>query len=212
MKALRCVQGGIMRRFHTLILAVPVLFVVMAASPASAQGGPGFGLEFGITRTTLHAESLSDFIGSRTGFMGGIWFGGNRHGVVGLMGEITYVVKGAKDESSGQDLKLHYLEIPVLLRVNIGQHSTNGVIVYPLFGPVVDIQLKGTLDGLDVTNQFQGYDVGLIGGIGLEAARLGVEVRGNWGLKGLLKEAVGFGGLTDSKNFGVQALAKLRIR
>jgi hypothetical protein len=211
-----------MHTLRRLTLSLVVLMTMVAATPAFAQqslqvsnsgsdGGVGFGVEFGLTRATIHAKGAGDFIKSRNGLMGGIWFGGNRNGAVGFMGEITYVVKGAKDELSGDDLKLHYLEIPALLRANIGQRSRNGVIVYPFAGPVVDIQLKGSLNGIDVKNQFNGYDLGVIGGVGFEAARMGVEVRGNWGLKTLEKQGNGFGGLTDAKNFTVEALAKIRI-
>jgi hypothetical protein len=208
-----------MLAFRRLVFVVPVFLTMLAVSPASAQqnsgsssgGGVGIGAEFGMTRATLRAESLPDFVKSRTGVMGGIWFGGNRNGLVGFMGEIAYVVKGAKNDRDDEDLQLHYLEIPALLRVNLGQRSKNGVIVYPLFGPVVDIQLKGTLNGLDIKDQFNGYDFGVIGGVGVEAARIGVEVRGNWGLKTLEKDGSGFGGLADAKNFGVQVLGKVRF-
>ena len=211
-----------MNRFRRFALSLVVLVATLAATPAFAQqygqsgnpgsdGGVGFGVEFGLTRATIHAENADEFIKGRNGLMGGIWFGGNRNGAVGFMGEITYVVKGAKDEFFDEDLKLHYIEIPALLRVNIGQRSRNGVIVYPLFGPVVDILLKGSLNGFDVKDQFNGVDFGVIGGVGFEAARIGVEVRGNWGLRTLEKEGNGFGDLTDSKNFTLQVLAKLRI-
>ncbi len=208
------------RKGSAVLLVVLTMMVV--ASPLFAQqrpqsgnsdpgGGVGFGVEFGLTRATLRAEDADEFIKGRNGLMGGIWFGGNRNGVVGFMGEITYVVKGAKDELTDDDLKLHYLEIPAVFRVNIGQRGRNGVIVYPLFGPVVDIRLKSAINGFDVTDEFNGFDLGVIGGVGFEAARIGVEVRGNWGLRTLEKEGDGFAGLTDSKNFTVQVLAKLRI-
>ena len=208
-----------MHMFRRLALSLVVLMTLVAATPAFAQqnaqsgnsggGGVGFGLEFGMTRATIHAKDAADVFKSRNGLMGGIWFGGNRNGAVGFMGEITYVVKGA--ELPAGNLKLHYLEIPALLRVNMGQRSRNGVIVYPMFGPVVDIQLKADLAGFDVKDQFNGVDFGVIGGVGFEAARVGVEVRGNWGLRTLAKEGTNFGGWTDTKNFTVQVLAKVRI-
>jgi preprotein translocase subunit SecG len=204
-----------MRMFRDLTLSVVALTAMFVATPVFAQqssgGGVGFGVEFGLTRATIHAEDAGDFIKGRTGVMGGIWFGGNRNGRVGFMGEIAYVIKGAKNEVTDRDLKLHYLEIPALFRVNIGQRGRNGVTVYPLFGPVVDIQLKGSLDGLDVKDQFNGFDLGAIGGVGVEAARVGLEARGNWGLRSLQKKGNGFGGLEEGKNFTLEVLVKLRI-
>jgi hypothetical protein len=186
----------------------------LAASPVSAQdndGGAGFGLEVGITRATIKAEGAEDFFKSRTGLMGGIWFGGNRNGTLGLMGEISYVVR--KTGAGGDEAKLHYFEIPALIRINLGQTGNkNGFIVYPMFGPVMDVQLKGELSGIDIRDQLNGFDFGVIGGVGVEVARIGVEGRINWGFKRLEKSgASAFGDITDAKSRTVQVLLKLRF-
>ena len=114
---------------------------------------------------------------------------------------------------SDQELKTHSLEIPVLLRANLGSHSRNGFIVYPLVGPVVDIQLKSELNSIDVKKQFNGFDLGIMAGGGIEVARIGVEVRGNWGLRSLVSDDAGatFGNLRDSNNFMVQIVGKIRF-
>jgi len=198
-----------------LALAIAAAALMFAAVPVLAQSaddeGVSFGLEVGITRANIKADNLEDFFQSRTGMMGGIWFGGNRNGTAGLMGEISYVVKKAGNNAD-DDIDFHYIEIPVLLRVNIGQTSTrNGLIVYPLFGPVVDIQLKGKINSLDVKDQFKGVNVGVIGGVGLEVARIGVEARINWGLRSLEKTDGGFSDWVDIKSRTAQVLLKLRL-
>lgn len=203
-----------MRAFRLVLLGA-IALAVCVASPAFAQGnqgnsdnGVGFGIEGGMTRASIHGGDVAD-LDSRNGLMGGIWFGGNRNGRLGFMGEITYVVKGADEGSS--ELKLHYLEIPAVFRLNIGQRSRNGISLYGIAGPVIDIQLKGELDGVDVKDQFNGFDLGILAGGGIEVARLGFEVRGNWGQRSLAKKGEGFSDLVDSKNFMVQVLAKLRF-
>ena len=188
--------------------------VLLAAGPAAAQGsdgGAGFGLEAGITRATVKAEDVDDFFDSRTGFLAGIWFGGNRNGVLGFMGELAYVVK--KTDTLVGESNNHYLEIPALLRLNLGQLSTkNGLLVYPLAGPVFDINLKGELDGFDVKDQFKGLDIGIIAGVGIEIARIGIEGRMNWGQRSLEKDSSGaFGGLVETKSRTFQVLAKIRL-
>ena len=50
-------------------------------------------------------------------------------------------MKGASDDFDNE-LKIHYLEIPVLARVNVGSGSLNGMLVYGVVGPVFDIKLK----------------------------------------------------------------------
>jgi hypothetical protein len=207
------------RRLALIVAAATMLF---AAAPVRAQQpaayndeGIGFGLEVGLTRDTITASDAENLIDSRTGLLAGIWFGGNRNGTLGFMGEISYVVKGAKESVGDGELKLTYVEIPALIRINLGQTSNKwGLIVYPLFGPVVDINLKATDgDGNDVKDFFNGYDIGIIGGVGVEVARIGVEVRMNWGLKTLEKgeEEGTFTGLTDTKNKSLQILAKIRL-
>ena len=128
------------------------------------------------------------------------------------MGEITYVVKGANDKFTDSALKLHYIEIPILIRINLGQTSTkNGFLVYPMFGPVADINIKADDTGVDVKNLINGLDFGAMAGVGVEIARIGFEGRMNWGLKRITKEADGFGELTDIKNRSFQALVKIRL-
>jgi hypothetical protein len=175
-------------------------FLMLAlAAPAAAQG---FGIEAGITRASLRGDSVPDFIDGRNGWLAGIWFGGNRTGRVGLMGELTYVVKG------DEDVKLQYIEVPVLMRVNIGSRDRNSWTVYPVFGPVFDIKLKAEVDDLDLSDEYEGFDVGVMAGAGFEFARIGVEVRGNWGLRSIDPDLTGSEKVT---NYMLQALLKIRI-
>ncbi len=179
--------------------------LAVSARPAAAQG-VGFGFEGGITRSSLQGDSVGDFVDGRTGWLGGIWFGGNRGGRVGFMGELVYIEKGAS--ANDDDLKLRYLEIPALFRVNIGSRNKNSWTVYPLFGPVFDIKLGAKLNDLDVSDDYNGFDVGAMAGVGVEAFRVGVEVRGNWGLLSVDPDLTGSDKI---RNFGVEALVKLRL-
>jgi hypothetical protein len=211
---------------HTYRIPVVVTGMILAlvlAAPASAQsqqlsssqpqqqsgGGVGFGVEFGGTFTHLRGTDITD-VKSKSGVMGGVWFGGNRAGILGFMGELTYVVKSAAERGTDSQLKLHYLEIPAVLRVNIGAPGKSSPCLYFLGGPVVDILLKGDLDGLDVKDQFNGYDAGVLGGVGFEVLRIGAELRGNWGLKSLVNNSGTFQG-SDAKSLSIQIVGKIRI-
>ena len=204
-----------MRKVLPVLLGVAALVAV--ARPAAAQAqyndeGIGFGVLGGITSSTISNDTEIDF-DSATGWMAGIWFGGNRNGTLGFMGEISYVVKGATGAISDSELKIHYLEIPALVRINLGQtKNQGGVLFYPMVGPVVDIQLKNELNGVDVSDQFNGFDIGIIFGGGVEVARFAFEVRYNMGLKGIVSDGDGgFGDFGDSKNRSWQFLGKFRI-
>ena len=204
------------RRLAGLGLALTML---LAATPVFAQQayndeGIGFGLLGGITMPKFDEEEGFPDISGKNGWLVGIWFGGNRNGTLGFMGEFSYLQKKGNNDETDQELKQYYLEIPALIRINLGQTNTrNGFLVYPLIGPVVDIQLKGEIDGVDVKDQFNGFDIGIMGGVGVEIARIGVEFRGNWGLRSLNSDDGGqtFGGLEDSKNFMWQLIGKIRL-
>ena len=135
------------------------------------KGGPIF---------SKFQEANTNF-SNNTGFEGGIFFGGNRPGGVGVMGEVLYAKKGSKDASGNVTVDSYYLEIPILLRVNIGSANKNtGVLVYGIGGPVFDVLLKSQQNGIDVKSNYESLDLGIIGGVGIEVSRFLVEGRYNW--------------------------------
>jgi len=205
-----------LRKVFPVLLAAAA--VIAVARPAAAQQyndeGIGFGVLGGLTNSTISTTDIVDEnLKSSTGWMAGIWFGGNRNGHLGFMGEVSYVVKGAKDSTGTDELKIHYLEIPALVRINLGQTKNKaGVLFYPMVGPVFDIQLKNELNGVDVSDQFNGFDFGILFGGGIEVARFAFEVRYNLGVKGIVSDnSGGFGDLQDSKNRSWQFVGKFRL-
>src|SRR5262245_14712240 len=49
------------------------------------EQGFGFGIKVGPLFSTFNQEGVT--FENKTGFLGGIWFGGNRPGLIGVMGE-----------------------------------------------------------------------------------------------------------------------------
>ena len=120
------------------------------------------------------------------------------------MGEILYAKKGAKDNSGIFTANNYYLEIPVLLRVNIGSSNRNtGAIVYGIAGPVADILLKADLNGVDVKKNYESLDLGIIAGGGLEVSRFLVEARLNWGLRNIAKAHGGAASDVKTRSFAI---------
>ena len=161
-----------------------VLFLALAAGarPAYADG-IGFGAKFGPLFPSISKE-VTNF-DNRTGWLGGIWFGGNRSGAVGIQVDVLY---GKKNVPSplvlGGDVDVHFLEIPVMARINLGTSSK--AAGYILVGPSFDINLKSELNSLDVKSQYESLDLGIIGGAGVEISRFLVEGRYNWGLRNVV--------------------------
>ncbi len=189
------------------------------------KAGFGIGVQFGWLRSSSYSannavptESLK---AAMPGYMLGLWMGGHKGGAFGFGADINYVIKGATDVRLTRqdglqfigDLKLHYIEVPVMARINIGSRTTNGAAFYVLFGPVIDILLKGEIGSANVKDQFNGFDAGAVAGAGFEVMRIGVEGRFNWAFRTLQSTGNGtfLNGLEDSKTFTFVILAKVRF-
>lgn len=173
----------------------------IATGAAAQTRGAGVGIKGGPIFNDL-SSAREDFKGN-TGLQGGIFFGGNRGGVLGVMGEVLYAKKGA-------DLvDLHYLEIPILLRLNAGSRSLNGISFYGIAGPVLDVKLKTTIDGASNDSEFGNFDAGVIAGAGIEITRFLIEGRYNWGLRNIAKGDLG--SVTEIKNRSFAVLFGFRF-
>jgi opacity protein-like surface antigen len=164
--------------FGTVTASSPDFAGFYQGSKSSHHEGFGFGIKGGFLFARF--DQAAD-LGNKTGTSIGIFFGGNRPGKFGVQGELMYQMR--KASSSGQDLSMHSLEIPVLFRGNIGSQSLKGVLVYILAGPAVDIQLKDTIGSTDIKSNFQTFNIDFIAGGGVEITRFFIEAREDWGLR-----------------------------
>ncbi len=148
----------------------------------SSQGshhheGFGFGILGGflfksLSQSPVNGEALT----SNTGETIGIFFGGNRPGRVGVEGQLMYNVRKGTD-LNGDTLSIHSLEIPVLIRVNIGSQSLKGMLGYIIVGPSADIQLNASLFGQTVNKNYKGLNIDAVFGGGIEITRFFIEAR-----------------------------------
>jgi hypothetical protein len=159
------------------LTALFVLTLIGSSSTAAAQGA---GIKFGPTFATFSSEAL-DFK-TRTGIHAGLFVGGSRDKVVGLQGEFNWLRKQSETEG-GQQIRIDYLQVPVLLRVNAGSSSANGVAAYGIVGPAIELKIADELQGITLDDGFEGADVSLVFGGGIEAARIIVEARYEKGLR-----------------------------
>jgi hypothetical protein len=168
--------------------------MVAQAPPPPGGSGPraegfGIGAKIGPLWTGFDSATVGNStinFDTKTGWEGGIWFGGNRGGTVGVMGEILYAKKKQQVAGTTGSTTLSYLEIPILLRINIGSQSREGISVYGLVGPVADINLKADFNGVDVKKSYESLDLGILFGGGIEITRVLIEARYNKGLRNVL--------------------------
>ena len=185
--------------------------MVEAAQPSGGnQGVRSQGFGFGVKVGPLFSsfKSANQSYNNKTGLEGGIWFGGNRGGRVGVMGEILYAKKTASQPGLN-DVNLYFLEIPILARINVGSASRNGVSVYGLVGSVFDINRKANQKGVNVKKNYESLDMGVLAGVGVEITRFLVEGRFNWGLRNVGKASGLVGNDIKTKSFAL--LVGLRI-
>lgn len=184
------------------VAALTMFAIAASASTAAADGG----IKFGPTFAKFSSDSL-DFK-TRTGVHGGIFFGGNRTGVIGLQGEINWIRKRTATELSNQTIRIDYLQVPVLLRLNAGTDSPSGFALYGIAGPAVDFKIADEIEGITLDDGFEGADVSLVFGGGIEVARIIVEGRYTKGFRRINKLFVDF---TDIKTQAFTILFGVRF-
>jgi hypothetical protein len=223
-----------MRTLRNVLIATVAILAVLVAAPAFAQTpaqqpvqkeqGLGVFLQGGFTSgSTYQSNGLPNMDGvSPRGVIFGIGFGGNKSGKFGIGADINYLIKSASNVTItdfGQffesgTLKTHVLQVPVYGRINFGGYNTKAAPqFYIMFGGYVDILLKGAIDGVDIKDQFNGFDVGPLGGVGFEGGRVAIEARGLWALKTLQSTGNGtfLNGMEESKVFTFVLLFKVRL-
>jgi hypothetical protein len=165
-----------------------------------SEGGIGIGIKGGPLFSTLSSEAFKSPLGSRTGWIGGLFIGGNRAGVVGVGVDLLFARKTVATDFG--DTNLDYFQVPIYLRVNIGSSRASGARVYAVVGPAIDVRLKGEFKFEGITKQTEAVDLGLQGGAGVEFARFLVEGRYTKGLRNIGKD-LGTTHEIKSKSFAI---------
>ena len=159
------------------LAVLAVLSLAIPASDASAQGGGG--IKVGPTFDAFSGDAL-DFE-NRTGIHAGIFLGGSRDKVLGFQTEINWLRKNT--ELQTRDIRIDYLQIPVLLRLNAGSSSPNRFAAFGVIGPAIELKLADEIEGFTLDDGFEGADVSLVFGGGIEVARIILEGRYEKGLR-----------------------------
>ena len=185
------------------LAALAVLALIASSSPAAAQGA---GIKFGPTFATFSSDAL-DF-DNRTGIHAGLFVGGSRDNVVGFQTEFNWLRKNAETEA-GQQIRIDYFQLPLLLRLNAGSSSANGFALYGIVGPAVELKIADEIQGITLDDGFEGADVSLVFGGGFEVLRIIVEGRYE---KGLRRINNNFSDFTEIKKQAFTILFGLRFK
>jgi hypothetical protein len=193
-----------------------VLLLAGAPSLASAQlpGGITGGIKGGITFGNIpnFAEDL-DAQGADTDMRMGLIAGGfammSFDDMFGLQVEGLFNQKGFEYEFGADefDVRLDYIEIPVLFRVQVAQAKG----VYALVGPSFGFNVKAASSSeigdieqsVDIDDSIAGFEMSLAVAVGYQTGRFLVEGRYMEGLTNVLENA------TDTMNYTTRTFAVL---
>lgn len=181
-----------MKKFLSVLSIIVLLFTVNTSAQIH------FGLKAGVNISNLNGSDAGD-TDSRTGFLGGAFLTYDFSNMFSIQPEAFYSMKGAKQtetyygETITGTLKLDYIEIPVLLKLNIPLEGGSTVRPSIFVGPALDIKVASTVEvesggqsaSADLEN-VSSTDFGLVfgGALGFDVSghELGFDVRYTLGL------------------------------
>lgn len=205
---MRILRSGLMNT-----LAMALIGVAFSATAAFAQGGSGRHQGLGIQviggplfANITDAKGLDT--GNKSGWLAGLALGGNRGGVLGVEADVLYGQKGAK--VNGEDFDQHVIDVPVMLKANIGSSSVNGLSFFAQGGGFFDWQFDSKLNKVDISQDTNGYEIGVVVGAGVELLRFSVQGRYIRGLREIDK-SFNLGSTTDIKTQAFAILVAFRL-
>ena len=156
----------------------------------------------------MNSAATSLDFDNRTGIHAGLFIGGSRDKVVGLQTEFNWLRKNAATEA-GQEIRIDYLQVPLLLRLNAGSSSANGAALYGVVGPAFDFKIADEVEGFTLDDGIEGTDVSLAFGGGFEVAQIIIEGRYEKGFRRINKT---FSSLDEIKKQSFTILFGVRFK
>lgn len=178
-------------------LALCLMFPLasMAQDGYSDSGTAKFGVKVGGNLTNFYSGDNINDNNLKPGFQAGIYFQAHIiEDVLFIQPEVLYTRKGTQAtysnflQGSGKyQFGLGYVEVPVVLGVNIGNFNIHagGYGAYLTDARVRDVNNNGDIRGATDLNRgnFNSLDYGLVGGIGADFEFGQIGLRYNYGLR-----------------------------
>lgn len=185
------------------VIAIITLLIITMATTCFAQRPEGIRLvgKVGMVNTILNSDEIKDGDGGFGFSLGGgliIPLPGKRFT---LQGEVNYVdkrswVRVQEGDSPGNtlaqyELQFEYVDIPVMLNWNFTRepelaiYLQGGAMASILASAQVEDQRDGTIVKEEIKDEMNDAVFGMLLGAGLQAGRIVVEVRYNFGVTGI---------------------------
>jgi hypothetical protein len=187
-----------MKNSKKLIFASLVITFMTLTNANAQDSASKFGIKGGVNFSNLYTEDVDDnnvLTGFNVGFFAKLPISNN----ISLQPEISYTGKGAELVynnalvSGTAQFKLDYIEVPLLLVVNVTKNfniHAGPYAAYMVSAKTTNKSDSGSYnfeDNID-TDDFNKFDAGLAGGVGLDFEPVSFGVRYNYGLTKIGKE------------------------
>lgn len=197
------------------------MVLLFPVSAAAQEAGVKAGVNFA---SLTPAEDESPDISRRRGLVAGGWVRMPSANRFSLQAEGLFSEKGVRFNISelgiegSADVRLRYLEVPVLARADFGAPaSPTRVFVVGGLAPAFKLSGRGKtdLEGedthiQDLDDEVRSFDLGLVGGGGIQAARALIEFRYTHGLRHINTDDNGEGDRIKNRVFSVTLGFRLR--
>ena len=211
-----------MKNSKKLIFASLALGLMSISGIQAQEKTASFGFKGGLNFSNLYTDQVDDN-NVLTGFNAGLYAKFPIAKGIAIQPEISYTTKGAELVYNNAFAKgtskfnVNYIEVPVLLVMNITDNFNVHVgpyAAYMVSGKTeTDSNIFTSENKLD-TNDFNKFDAGIAGGVGVDLDALNFGVRYNYGLTNIGKER-NFGGTSytfpDAKNSVLSVYVGLRL-
>jgi hypothetical protein len=147
-----------------------VLFVFALIATVSAQAQVGIGLKVGANYSNITGDDAPDsnkrLFGGHAGLTAN--FPISSDNFFSVQPELLFSMKGAKNDATDADLRLYYIDVPVLARFNAAP-------LFFEFGPQLSINVGDNVDLDGVDPDYRRTGLGYAAGLGI-ATPLGVSL------------------------------------
>ena len=180
-------------------LMIVFLAFLFVAALVPQNLAAGIGIKGGYSLSKFTTAPVGGIFSNLPSPVGGIFFSLGL-GPLAIQPEVLYVRMGGKIEVLEDSLeeRFDYIQVPVLLKLNVIPAGpirpfifAGGYGAYLLKANEVTL-IDGVTDESDVTENYQRYDYGVVGGAGLAfklpGISISIEGRYNYGLKNILTD------------------------
>ena len=208
-----------MKNSKKLIFASLALGLMSISGMQAQEKIASYGFKGGLNFSNLYTDKVDDN-NVLTGFNAGLYAKFPIAKGIAIQPEISYTTKGAELVYNNAFVKgtakfnVNYIEVPVLLVMNITDNFNVHVgpyAAYMVSGKTSnDSNLMSTQRDLD-TDDFNKFDAGLAGGLGIDLDAVNFGVRYNYGLTKIDKESNTNFISSDAKNSVFSVYVGLRL-